>query len=145
MGDRAPQLSRLTIGVRPWKECQRAIASWTEWILLKKLSCQLLPLCPVAVTCIHCHCHRFPFLGGGRRTMIISSPFLGGRRHVLMSKLEASTQSPLVDAFFHMTSRSIRRLDIAWWEGGSSVPGDERWQCREEGAAAIYLFIHPLL
>jgi len=77
--------------------------------------------------------------------MIISSPLLGGGRHVLMSKLEASTQSPSVNAFFRMTSRSFRRLDIAWWEGGSRDPtGDERWRCWEEGAAAIYLFIHPL-
>jgi len=32
--------------------------------------------------------------------MIISSPFLGGGRRVLMSKLKASTQSPSVDAFY---------------------------------------------
>ena len=74
--------------------------------------------------------------------MIISSPFLGGGCRVLMSKLKASTQSPLVDA-----PHDIEILQaIGYRLVGVEIPvmNDGSVGRREEGAAAIYLFIHPL-
>ena len=61
---------------------------------------------------------------------------------------QAAAKSPAPHRLLLPGRQSLFPQCQAWpifGRGGGSGSGDERWRCREEGAAAIYLSIHLLL
>ena len=59
---------------------------------------------------------------------------------------QAAAKSPAPHGLLQPGQQGLFPQWQAWpifGRSSGSGSGDERWWCREEGAAAIYLFIHP--